>query len=298
MLRSRPNPVDVPTGVCRSSRRSRCARCRWGFTLIELLIAVMITSMLSVVLGALTFAVHRAWEYTTGHEEADLQGAAAIDRIRYMVSQAGTYKTTGGPTTLGVRTLDVTRAGIEFPQVLVVWSGGRDGGMAANGTLDRLPRINELVVYAPDLNDPALLVEYTVPSDNSTIDFNGADFDTRIAALASDLGLQTTVLCDRLRRSVLGRDASGVVNTIGNVRFAIESFPTDDELASAAPGSDAWNALIWPQGVVSTNAGLRQMNLRIELQVETNRDNVDFDGSSTTSIPRFGSASVRYAYQP
>ena len=39
-------------------------------------------------------------------------------------------------------------------------------------------------------------------------------------------------------------------------------------------------------------------NLRIELQVETNRDNVDFDGCSTTSIPRFGSASVRYAYQP
>ena len=269
-------------------RRSRCA-----FTLVELLMSVTITSMVSVVLGALMMAMQTAWEHTQGLETIQSQSRAALDRIQYMIAQAGTYQVSGQPVRIGVGVVERTVSGTQLPDVLVVWSGGRSGGQVEAGLLTRLPVVSEVVFYAADRTDPTRFSEIMLPTNASSLDFAASNFATTVTTLLTSTSAERVLLCDRVRTSLL---TGG--NLVPNVRFEMFESPTATELSGISPGTSAWNNLKWSGGIVMSDSGLRQATVRIELQLERRVNVPARTTASPTAVPFFGSASYRYVYRP
>lgn len=285
MYRSHPD--------CRNrAAAARCVRCARGFTLVELLMAMTITSMLSIVLAGLIMAVQTARAHTEGLEESTIQAQVAIDRIKFMVSHAGVYQLAGQPTTLGVRVVNHTSSPEDLPDVLVVWSGGKDVSMADLGLQQQLPRINELILYSFDPDAPTHLVEISFPTNTADIDFRDAGFESTILSLTTSAQAEKTIICDRIRRSDYSSNTGAT--PLVNMRFELIQTPRDDVLATAVPGTADWYDLGWAQGVVASDLGMRQANLRIELQIDQQPTHAEM----STSIPFFGSASYRYVYRP
>lgn len=293
--------ADARRLYCRPEHVHRCARtdrgAPSGITLIELTISLTITSFLTVILGALVMAVQTAWQYTSGLEEATMQANASLERMRYMVAQAGVYQTGGQPTTVGLAVVHHVWSGKSLPDVLVVWSGGRDGGMAATGLQNRLPLVSELVIYTWDSDAPHHLVELTFPTDSTEIDFASDSFPTAISNLLTTTSRKKLLLVDRLRRSQLSQSGASAAVFVGNVRFGLALTPTPNSLSGVTAGSAEWNALMWAQGIVTSEFGMRQATVRMELQIEGRKQSADFV-AETTALPFFGSVSYRYAYRP
>ncbi len=310
-------------------------RVRLGMTLAELLISMAILSMMSVVLAGMSNAVNSAWSYTKGIEETDLQAQAALERIEYMVSQTGTYKLTGQPTRAGMAVVTRTVGKNQLPDVLVLWTGGRSGGMATSGVQSRLPTVGELLIYTWDASTPASLIEVAFPGQSASFDFAASDLSTQVTNLLNTKTAEIIPLCSQLRVSSLNStstssttsltpvligqtslygtslDMSASIGTsspttsttsssktqsVANLRFTLTQNPTDIELASATPQTTAWTQLSWPQGTFGNRSGMRQATLQIELQVEP--DGIARASDTVTAIPFFGSASLRYVYEP
>ena len=280
-------------------------RVRAGMTLAELLISMAILSMMSVVLAGMSNAVNSAWSYTKGIEETDLQAQAALERIEYMVSQTGTYKLTGQSTRAGMTVVTRPVGKNQLPDVLVLWTGGRSGGMATNGVQSRLPFVGELLIYTWDASTPASLIEVAFPGQTASFDFAASDLSTQVTNLLNAKTAEIIPLCTQLRVSSLSTTStttnrsttsSSTMQSVGNLRFTLSQNPTDTELASAAPQTKAWTQLNWPQGTFGNRSGMRQATLQIELQVEP--DGIARASDTVTAIPFFGSASLRYVYEP
>ncbi len=305
---------------------------RRGMTLAELLISMTILSMLSVVLAGMSNAVNSAWSYTKGVEDSDLQARAAIERIEYMISQTGVYDLAGQPTRVGMTVVSRPVGKNQVPDVLVLWTGGRSGGMSASGVLNRLPTVGELLIYTWDANSPSQLIEVAFPGQTASFDFAASNLATTVANLLTSTAAEKIPLCDRLRLSSLSTSssaasapvvppASGMVSmygaslpsgsssstsstataasttqSIGNARFTLTLTPSDTELASASPQTTAWTQLSWPQGSYGNRSGMRQATLQIELQVEPH--GIVLASDTVSAIPFFGSASLRYVYEP
>lgn len=295
-------------------------------TLAELLISMTILSMMSVVLAGMSNAVNSAWSYTKGIEESDLQARAAFERIEFMVAQTGTYKIAGQPTRLGLAVVSRPVGTHQLPDVLVLWTGGRTGGMAASGVQTRLPIVGELLIYTWNNSTPSQLVEVAFPGQTTALDFAASDLATQVTNLLASTSAESIPICERLRvSSVSGgssstslsypvepsslygpslastpsstpSSASSEASTVGNLRFTLTLTPSDSELASAAPQTTAWTQLSWPQGTFGSRSGIRQANLQMELQVEP--DGIVRASDTVTAIPFFGSASRRYVYEP
>jgi len=282
----------------RAGARSHVDRPARGFTLAELLMAMMMTSMMSVVLGGLVLSVQTAWAHTTAMEDATMQARVAVDRIRYSISHAGLYQLAGQPTRVGLAVVSHQRSGDLFPDVLVVWSGGREGGMAAAGVQTSLPRVSELIIYAPVTDDPRQLVEIAIPGDMSEIDFDDINFTTTILTLIDAPGAEHILLSERIHASLMGGSGSTASDHWPNIRFAIDSMPSDDALASVTPGTLAWTMLPWSTGIAFSDSGMRQATIRMELQMALRRREFVSGAVSPATCPFFGSASYRYAYRP
>ncbi len=301
-------------------------------TLAELLISLTILSMMSVVLAGMSNAVNSAWSYTKGVEDSDLQARAAIERIEYMISQTGVYDLAGQPTRVGMTVVSRPVGTNQIPDVLVLWTGGRSGGMSANGVLNRLPNVGELLIYTWDSKNPGQLIEVAFPGQTASFDFAASDLPTTVTNLLTSTAAEKIPLCDRLRQSSLSTSSSAVsapvfppasgtgspfgpslppgpssspssstptssvTQSIGNARFVLSLTPSDSELASAAPQTTAWMQLSWPQGTFGNRSGVRQATLQIELQVEP--DGIVRASDTVSAIPFFGSASLRYVYEP
>lgn len=296
-----------------------------GMTLAELLISMTILSMMSVVLAGMSNAVNSAWSYTKGIEDSDLQARAAFERIEYMVSQTGTYKITGQPTRLGLAVINRPVEAHQLPDVLVLWTGGRSGGMAASGLQSRLPIVGELLIYTWNSSTPSQLVEVAFPGQTDAFDFAASDLVTQVTNLLASTSAEVVPICERLRVSSMSASSSSTsvtyptgpsspygpslpetppstpssssgASSVGNLRFTLTLTPSDTDLASATPQTTAWTQLNWPQGTFGSRSGIRQANLQIELQVEP--DGIVRASDTVTAIPFFGSASRRYVYEP
>ncbi len=297
-------------------------------TLAELLISMTILSMMSVVLAGMSNAVNSAWSYTKGVEETDLQARAALERIEFMVSQTGAYKVAGQPTRLGAVVVSRSVGQSALPDALVLWTGGRSGGMAASGVQSRLPIVGELLIYTWNAGAPSQLIEAAFPGQTAAFDFAAGDLNTQVTNLLAANTAELIPLCEQLRVSSLSASSSATsspttptsptspygpsipstptssspssstvsVMSVGNVRFALALTPSDSDLATAAPQTTAWTQLNWPQGSFGNRSGMRQANLQIELQVEP--DGIVRASDTVSAIPFFGSASMRYVYEP
>lgn len=312
--------VHSPLATRHSSLRS-------GMTLAELLISMTILSMMSVVLAGMSNAVNSAWSYTKGVEETDLQARAALERISFMVSQTGTYKVAGQPTRLGMAVVTRPVGKYSLPDMLVLWTGGRSGGMAANGVQSRLPAVSELLIYSWAASDPSQLIEAAFPGQTAAFDFTASDLTTQVTNLLASKTAELIPLCERLRVSSVsdtGTSASspsapvgppspygpslptsqpssaspsnGTALDVGNIRFTLALTPSDSDLAAAAPQTTAWTQLNWPQGSFGNRSGMRQASLQMELQVEP--DGIVRASDTVSAIPFFSSASLRYVYEP
>lgn len=257
--------------------------------------SMAITALMSVVLLGLISAVQTTREHSEGLHTATLQSQAAMDRIKFMVSQTGTYKIPDQPTRAGLAVIKRDWLGHEMPDTLVVWSGGRDGGQSSHGLMNRLPIGNELVVYAADSKHTQRLVEYAFPNWTSSIDFDAADFDATILSRLTFKSTEKARLCDRMRISSL--NSANVAAAWPNVRFSHVLTPTSASLTATDPASAEWQALPWSQGIVTSSGGLRHESIRIELQMEP-REHTVSDTDHPIAIPFFASASMRYVYTP
>ena len=265
---------------------------RRGLSLVELLMSLTITALLSVVFGSLMLAMQMAWQHSGGISSCNAEARVALSRIRYMLSQAGTYRNPGASQQVGVAVVGTPVNGSTLPQTLVVWSGGRTGGMSSQGLQSRLPLISELVIYAPDPGDSSHLIEVVAGTNTNSIDFADPNFANTIRSLLTAPQLDKVLLCDRIRRTNL----SGTI--VGNVHFEMFQTPSDTEIASTTAGTTAWNDLTWSQGIVASDSGLRQATVRMELQLESALGAPVLTTSSPTALPFLGSASCRYVYFP
>jgi prepilin-type N-terminal cleavage/methylation domain-containing protein len=266
-----------------------------GFTLLELILALFITSLAVVSLSGLMLAVQSAWTVSKNYQEVGLQGRGILDRVRWMVAQTGTYRIGSGKVQLGLSVISRSVDGVLLPETLVVWSGGRSGGIQQKRQpAVSLPKINELVIFTPDPASPNHLVEILIASNSSTIDFADVNFAATIQSLISGSAAgDRLTLTDRLRTCRVSESGS----LLGNLRFELLQLPSNEQVTTTTAGSDQWYALPWSQGMGFSRGGLRTAFVRLEIQLETVQGSVSVGQSSPTSLPILGSASVRYAYR-
>jgi type II secretory pathway pseudopilin PulG len=284
-----------------SRDRRLTTRCRWqakpraAFTLVELIFSMTILSFSAAIFGGLVLAISGAWEHSTALEDSRRQAQAALGRIKWMVQQCGTYRVSGGATTVGLAVIGTNWGGYQAPTTLVVWSGGSQGGMNAQGLQSRLPIASELAVYVPDSTNPALLVEVTFPGNSTAIDFNANNLASSIESLLSSASRQSVLLANRVH---VTRSTQRSLPELGNVRFELSHSPTDNEIAAVSVGSQDWNNLAWAQGLVGADYGLRTAHVRIELLLDPDPNRVATDGNFSTALPFPASVIRQYVYEP
>jgi len=262
---------------------------RRGITLIELLIASTIMTLLVGTLGVMASAVFRSNEYCHSYGLAAQHARVALDRISRTVNDA-----VGNESHPGVIVLEETVASFTFPETLVVWNPtgepvNRDAG----------PRVNELVIFAPNPSAPNELLEITDPTNTSTLPAyaDTAAWKTAIDALRSSNTAKRVLLTDLLRVSRVSQAAaSNSAARRGCVRFVMRVRPSLSDWATysaAADESAAWAALPWAQSIHGTKTGTRQTWLRFELQLMPGTVAAN-PADSLTAAPFFGSAALYY----
>lgn len=286
----------------------RTGSARSGLTLVELVIGMTITGLLAMVLGGMTLAIQQGATHVAGVADASQQARVGLERWRWMVAQAGTYQVSGQSSTVGLAIVSQALGSQLVPDTLVVWSGGRDGGMAGAGLQARLPRASELVIYAPDATRPERWVEVTFPGNSQSVDFRDANFSTTIRSLLTTPTASRVLLCDRVRTVAVSSS-----QRVSGLRFTLYQVPSDGELSGVSSGSAAWYELTWAGGVATGSSGMRQANIGVELPIERARvigSTSSANGTSgealsngtsssaNTALLFFGSAGVRYVYRP
>lgn len=271
---------------------------RGGLTLVELLMSMAISSILIVALGGIVTATQSAWKHTQGIEDSQAQVTATFDRMKMMITQAGVYQVSGQPPQVGLAVVTNSWNSIDIANTLVVWTGGRNGGISDQGTLTRLPKISELLIYTSDPDDAHNLIEIALPSVDSSIDFNSSSFNSTIRSAIKSSNAESALLTNRIKSSQFILSGNPWGSPVGNVRFDIVKTPSDSSLSGVVPGTSGWMNLPWPQGTASSTSGLRQATINFEIQLEAAERTSLNDVNSTTALPFFGSSSRLYAYTP
>ena len=179
--------------------------------------------------------------------------------------------------------------GWEFPDTLVVWHP--DGAPADP---EGLPQFDELVIYCPDRSLPNRLVEMTLPGDARTVPppEDTAQWEAEIEAIKRGSRWRAVMLTDLLRTGRVGNGALG--SRRGAAQFAVRLRPSQEEWQQFANGEIGWDELAWVQGIYGSQTGLRQVWVRIELQlVPGDRAAADTSGA-TIPVPALGSAALYY----
>jgi prepilin-type N-terminal cleavage/methylation domain-containing protein len=269
-----------------------------GFTLVELLMAMSISAILIMALAGIVTATQSAWKHTQGIEDSQAEITASFERMKMMISQAGVYQLNGQAPQVGLAVVTRPWNYIDIPDVLVVWSGGRNGGISQNGVLNRLPRMNELLIYTSDPADPQHFVEIALPDVTTDMDFNSATFASAIRSAIQSNQAEKALLSQRLKTSQYLLSGEPWGPSAANIIFTMTQTPDDTSLSGVTPGTSAWMNLAWPQGTVSASSGLRQVSINYEIQFETAEQTALNEINSATALPFFGSSSRLYAYTP
>ncbi len=324
---------------CGNLRRVMTSRgaARRAMTLAELLIGMVIMGLMTVVLAGMSNAVNSAWTYTKGVEITEQSAAAAFERIKYMLAQTGTYRVTGQPTRVGMAVVSRTVGSATMPDVLVLWTGGRNGGMAASGTQARLPIASELLIYTWDSTAPTQLLEVAFPSSTGNVDFAATDFSTTIITLLATTTADRIPLCDHLRVSSLSTTAAATTTSSGSTSYGsmtgfssmygssvssgstttLTATATASSAASQSVGCARFDIVLAPTDaqLASVTVGSTQWyqltwpqgsvgsrsGLRqatVNLELQIEPDGVVAGAGSVNAIPFFDSGSVRYVYEP
>ena len=252
-------------------------------TLVELFCAMAAMSIIVVTLATLANGVQLNYEHTESYSATTQHARVTMERMTRMVNEA-----TASPSFPGALILSVTDSGYQFPDTLVVW---HPSGTPANPT--GLPLYGELVVYSWDLNNPNQLLEITNPTDTRTVPVvtDQTDWASNILAMKQSSTATKVVLTNLLRTA---RVNSG--STLrGVVRFVSRCYPTATEWSNYQAGTATWPSLSWAQGTYGSLTGLRQVWVRIEIQLTPTTSTAAGNSAELVPTPFFGSAAVYYS---
>jgi len=280
-------------------------------TLLELLMAMSIIVMVVGTLGTLARGIQQGFEYTEGHGTMTQHARVALDRITRTVREA-----TANERFPGVLVVADTVGSWRFPDTLAVWHPDAAVLAAHPERLpltdpNRKPYYDELVIYCPCLPDPrkpAWLVEITDPRDIALGD-NEASWPAEIDAIrelcsdpSEDQTGNRTVLTKLMRKSSVFDANVNDLSVRGVVRFETMLRPSEDEwdqyqsIAAAEPANEpnAWKALPWVQGIYGSQTGLRQVWMRVELQLMPGEEWQAADSAGQQAVPFLDSAALYY----
>ncbi|MBI3466386.1 MAG: hypothetical protein HY000_25520 [Planctomycetes bacterium] len=246
-------------------------------TLPELLIAVAIMALVAGVMSGLASAVRHNYEHCSEQGLATQHARVALERIGRAVR--GAYASENHPGCA------IAYAGAD-PVALLVWT---PAGLPANSAGPPLTR--EVVIFAVDPDSPNQLLEVTRPTDGSPLPLDGSISYASVETLIRAPGSRAVVLTDLLR---LPDNSAGAVQQRGLARFIVEMRPTAAELTAYRQNTVAWNQLPWPQGLSGPNSGVRQVRVRIELQLAPAAPASRIDATGEQTLPFLGSAAFSY----
>jgi prepilin-type N-terminal cleavage/methylation domain-containing protein len=260
------------------------ARRRGGLTLVEMLLAMSILGIMAGALTGLAMAVRQSTTYVQGYGAATQHARVTLERLNFAISQATATDQYPG----AVVVYDQTSGGT-FPDTLVVW---RPSGPPVN--LAGPPLVQECVFYCPNPSNPYQFLEVTAPSDSRRIPLNDAGLNTAawrlaIKALATSSTSNVVLLTDLVRTG----SADGVTQRAA-IRFVSDLHPTVAEWAAYQQGDAPWSSLGWPQGIVGSMVGLRQVAIRAEIELLPLQAAGTNDPAGQLAIPFLGSSTFSY----
>lgn len=278
-----------------------CRRINYGLTLLELLLAI---SIMVVVIGSLTAVssgVQQSNEYGDAYGTATQHGRVVLDRIRRMANEA-----MANEQFPGMLVFSESELATSMPEVLVIWhpTDGATGNpqRVAPANPQRLPLYKELRIWCPDLNAPHQLLEITVPTDTREVPpLTDTSWPDNIRAIRQSPSSQKVVLTDRMHTSMLTNSSSG--KQWGTVRFTTRSFPSQQDLKNYNDHKNdgnpntrvCWENLPWSMGIYNSQTGLRQVWVRVELQVNATSVNVATRSEARPPVPFFTSAAIYFS---
>lgn len=280
---------------------------RSGLTLPELLISAGVMAMIAAALAPLIHSAQNTWQFGQRYGTAVQHARVALDRIQRAARSA--YATADHP---GIAVVEETVAGEPFPDTLVIW---RPQGTPANP--DGPPLIRECVFYCPDPDSPNHLLEITAPGDARPIplndELNTPAWRQAIRTLKTAPGSQRQTLTALLRCAPLGSGTQASLSSEdsgdgfsagqprlndgdqfrGMIRFVRRLTPSAAEWEAYQRGEVDFEALPWPQDLYGRQFGMRQVWLRIELQL-AGGSSPEALTRAAQSLPFFGSAVCYY----
>jgi hypothetical protein len=172
---------------------------------------------------------------------------------------------------------------------LVVW---HPSGTPANP--NGLPLYSELIIYCPKYGSPTELVEITAPSDTRTVPAvtDTTTWLTEIAAIKKSSSSQVVSLTN-LMRSCSISSATGAAKR-GAVRFETRLKPSQTDVDKFTASTVTWQNMPWTQGLYGWQAGMRQVWVRMELQLKPLVPDSTQGEANRVPVCFFGSAALYY----
>jgi hypothetical protein len=270
------------------------------------MVACTIMALVVAALAVLADAVQLGAEYGDGHGQAVQHARVTLERITRVANKAtaNAYLPSDPRYFPGLLVVTSLEGEDEYPDALVAWNPGAAQGKPSAAPVDPngLPRFNELVIFCPRAGHPNELIELTAPTDARVVPAYGdqAAWLAEIEALKNSATTHKVTLTNLVRTA--STDGSGSVGSWrACVRFNVRLRPTAEDLAvyeAQAPGDrdEAWKELPWAQNIYSPSVGLRQVWLRVELQLLAGKPPAD-GASVQQPIPFFDSAAVYYSLE-
>lgn len=268
---------------------------RAGLTLVEVLIASTVMAMTALALATLADAVRITDQHVTGQGTATQHARVVIDRIDRVAREAWASEQFPGVIVIADEV-----SGWRFPDTVVIWYPDPDLTDASENLIypdgipinpEGSPLYRELVIFCPNPNDPAELLQITLPDDTTVVPTDTATLAAEIDLIKADANATRVVLTDLIHVGTvteLGAHVAGRQRAA--VRFEVEYRPSESEWTQFKAGNVAWSAIQWPQSIYGSESGLRQAWLRTELQL----DSQSGDSAEVYTVPFFGSAAVYY----
>jgi hypothetical protein len=256
-------------------------------TLVELLCAMTVMVIVTGVVAGLAAAVLNSNEHNRGVSTALQHGRVSMERIARAVNEA--YATETHP---GVVVVEEVSGSSRFPDMLVVW---RPTTVPLNAAGP--PLVSELVIFCPHPSRPGQLVEARAKNDMRTVsleELNTAAWRASLEALIVAPGTDVTLLTPLLRTAQTGTSGGlpGETSARGAVRFERRLAPSLAAVQAVRGGTGTWIDLPWPQGMGAANSGLRQVWVRIELQLMPGA--AAANSGKGDPLPFLGSAAMYY----
>jgi hypothetical protein len=264
-------------------------------TLLELTLVMSIMVIVVGALGGLARTVQQGFEYSEGYGIGTQHARVVLDRIAQNICQA-----TANDQFPGCIVVAETVGSYRYPDALVVWRPRNSDGTFVTSNSppphsDGVPRYNELVIYCPNANAPNELLEIKPTNVDSVPALSDQTaWRTAVSTLRQTPPAGMPVLTGLLRQCSTASSGGGTSTTRGAVRFETRLRPSEADWASYKAGTTTWMNLPWVQGIYGQQAGLRQVWVRMELQLVPGVDWVSSNAATAQAVPFFGSAALYY----